>query len=57
MHVITIRDLDSRIASLRTDIDHEKNPKEKARLVDEQAALKLTRRVMRHKTAEKVSVS
>ena len=45
-NVITVSSIESRIASLRYDIDQERNTKEKARLVDEQAALKLTLRVM-----------
>lgn len=49
--VIVVRDIDNRVTSLRHDIDREKNPKEKARLVDEQAALQLTLRVMKMRVA------
>jgi len=50
--IISVRDIDNRIIDLQRDIDHEKNKKEKARLEDEQAALKLTLRVMPIQTAE-----
>ncbi len=52
--VITIFDIDNRIRALATDISHEKNTKEKARLVDEQAALKLVKRTMKQHMAQLV---
>jgi hypothetical protein len=49
MKAIPVRDIESQIIALGRDIEREKNTKEKARLVDEQAALKLTIRVMQGK--------
>ena len=46
MRVITVREIESRIIILNRDIKNEKNAKERLRLVDEQAALKLVRRTL-----------
>jgi hypothetical protein len=57
MKVITVKSLTNRIVSLRTDIDKERNPKAKARLIEEQAAYKLVlRNVKQHEGTIKVSV-
>lgn len=45
--VLFVRDIQSMIYALGQDIEREKNTKEKARLVDEQAALKLTLRLVK----------
>jgi hypothetical protein len=44
--IIKVKDITNRIIQLRQDIEKEKNTKEKARLVDEQAALLMVRRLM-----------
>ncbi len=44
--IIKVKDITNRIIQLRRDIDTEKNTKEKARLVDEQAAFLMVRRLM-----------
>ncbi len=45
VEVLKVRDIENRIRYLTTAIDKEKNKKEQARLIDEQAALKLTLRL------------
>ena len=44
--VLRVKDIDSRILELHRLIEKERNSKEKVRLVDEQAALKFTLRVI-----------
>jgi hypothetical protein len=44
--IIKVKDITNRIIQLRQDIEKEKNTKEKARLVDEQAARLMGRRLM-----------
>ncbi len=47
MEAISIQAIDRRIRELGADITREKNKKENARLVDDQASLKGTLRLMR----------